>query len=315
MELINYQIGIKGLKVKDGTIPLSALKDISDIILNSSEKVLRLCIEGTSTKRGKIPEWLKNSLNFTITGIKKGSTILELEVPVLKETIPSYFQQKKIWEEKIHSDDTAISLFSKSINDISIGNIESDFYDLGVLNTFQRFGSILKDYAKELEIRSAEKTVDNFKISEHEISKIKSVKISIPESRIIVISGFFNMIEHSHRRFQLSISDDQNINGELDPNFIELENMRLLWGKKVTIKGEARFKPSGKMHFIKAHFVKDFEIGDEILERMPKVQRSFKFAEEYLKEKNTGSVLKRIWGKWPGDESIDDLLEALDNSI
>jgi hypothetical protein len=311
VKLVNYQIGISGLKVKEGTIPLTALKDISDVILNSSEKVLRLFFEGTSSKRGKYPEWLKKSLDFTITGIRKGSTILELEVPTLKETIPFYFQQKKLWKDKIQQDDTAISLCSKSFNDITLENFGSDLYDAGVLKSFQKFRNIVKNYAKELVIRSDTKTADNFKISKEVIEKIDKIKIQIPEPRITVISGFFNMIEHSHRQFQLNIIDDETINGELDPKYIELEDMRQLWGKRVTIKGEANFKPSGKIHFLNAHVVRAFEKGDEILEKVPVIQKSFKFAEDLMKKKNAGSVLKKIWGKWPGDESIDEILRQL----
>lgn len=33
--------------------------------------------------------------------------------------------------------------------------------------------------------------------------------------------------------------------------------------------------------------------------------------EKYFAEINSDAVLKKIWGSWPGDESIDELLAAL----
>jgi hypothetical protein len=37
-----------------------------------------------------------------------------------------------------------------------------------------------------------------------------------------------------------------------------------------------------------------------------------KFFEDFLAERNVSKSLKKIWGKWPGDESIDELLNALE---
>lgn len=312
MQSVEYTIDILGLKAREGSIPITAFKEIVDAILKGSDRVLRLFVEGRSVKRGKSPDWLKKSLDFTLTGIKTGSTILELEAPVLGEAIPEQFIQKKLWEDVIKPDDTAITLLSKSIIDATSEDVESDYFDVGVLDALLSFKSITKHYAKELRINSKIKAKDNFKISEEEIKKIKKIKIETPKSNTIVISGFFNLIEHSNCRFQLRLKDDKNIDGIMDPLFVDFENMRNLWGKKVTVKGKAHFKPSGKLRSIEAQIIKPFESGDEILQRIPTKQKFFKFTEEFLKEKNSNKVLKNIWGKWPGDEPIDELLNALE---
>ncbi|MCP5054284.1 MAG: hypothetical protein GY940_44360, partial [bacterium] len=119
------------------------------------------------------------------------------------------------------------------------------------------------------------------------------------------------LIEHNKRRFQLTMEDDRTVNGIMDPSLIDIENMRELWGKRVTIKGKANYKPSGSLRSIEARLVRPFAEGDEILQKIPSSQRRFQFAEEFLLEKNSTNALKKIWGKWPGDESIEDLLAAL----
>ena len=144
-----------------------------------------------------------------------------------------------------------------------------------------------------------------------EINKITETKIKMPESRVVAFFGFFNLIEHEHLRFQLKTNNEQNIEGFLDPKLINPEDMRLLWGKKVTIRGRANFKPSGKIHSLEAQYVRPFESGDEILGNAPKLQGLFKFSEEILKKQNAQAALKKVWGKWPGEESIDEILEAL----
>lgn len=67
-----------------------------------------------------------------------------------------------------------------------------------------------------------------------------------------------------------------------------------------------------KLIGIEAQLIKPFEKGEEILRRFPGNHRKIlHFGEEFFSEKNSNKALKKIWGKWPGDESINDLLSAL----
>lgn len=290
---------------------MSLLSSIADAILCSSERVLRLVVEGSSLKRGKSPKWLDNALNLEITGISKGSTVLNINAPTFQESMPDYFSQKKFWKPKLIPDDTAISLFSKSMSDIFSGNLESDLYDYNVLQSLNSFKNILKKHVRELNITSQSKRSDNCRIGGEEIKKIGEVKVKIPESRVVALSGFFNLIEHEHSRFQLKLNNEQSVEGYLDPKFVDIEDMRSLWGKKVTVRGKALFKPSGKIHSIDAQKVRPFETGDEILGKALQAQTQFKFSEEFTHKQNAQAALKKIWGKWPGEESIEEILEAL----
>ncbi len=128
----------------------------------------------------------------------------------------------------------------------------------------------------------------------------------------IVVSGFLNLIEHSNRGFQLKLEDGKSVDGIMDTSLVDFESMRELWGKKVTIKGKAQYKPSGKLSSVEAQLIRSFEPGDELLQKIPKIRKHIKLTEEFLiKKKSNGDALRKIWGKWPGDESIDDLLVAL----
>lgn len=294
---------------------MSLLSTIADAILCSSERVLRLVVEGSSLKRGKSPKWLENALNLEMTGISKGSTVLNINAPTFQESMPDYFSQKRLWKPKLIPDDTAISLFSKSMSDIFTGNLESDLYDYNVLQSLNSFKNILKKHVRELNITSRSKKSDNCRIGGEEIKKIGEVKVKIPESKIVALSGFFNLIEHEHSRFQLKLNNEQSVEGYLDPKFVAIEDMRSLWGKKVTVRGRALFKPSGKIHSIDAQKVRPFETGDEILGKALQSQTQFKFSEEFTRKQNAQAALIKIWGKWPGEESIDEILEALSPKI
>jgi hypothetical protein len=87
--------------------------------------------------------------------------------------------------------------------------------------------------------------------------------------------------------------------------------MRLFWGRKATIKGLVHYHPSGRIRFIEAQILKPFEEGEEIFGKQPCRQGVFEIVEEMSSRNRSSDTLKDIWGRWPGDETIEELLCAL----
>ena len=311
MKGISYTIRIRGLKTPDGTIPLTALREISDALLHGSERALRLSVEGASVRRGKIPGWLSKSLEFTIAGISKGSTVLEIQAPTLGESAPQQIRQQNLWYTLPNPGDTALSLLSRSVLDATSEKLESEYYDRGVLTALLAFEHPLKKYMSELEVNSEAKRGDNFKIGHLELGKISRMKAETPEPCAIVIAGSFNLIEHTQGRFQLDLGDNRNIQGRADLSLVTHEVMRDLWGKKVTIKGIAHYSPSGKTRFVEALMIKPFGAGDELFLSIPESRPPHRLVQELVRKYEAESPLKAIWGQWPGEESIDEILTVL----
>jgi hypothetical protein len=304
-------VKLLGLKTPEGTIPLMALKEISDALLHGSERALRLSVEGASVRKGKIPGWLSKSLEFTITGISKGSTVLEIEAPTLAQSALEQVQQQTLWYTLPNPEDTAISLLSRSVRDATSGQMESEHYDRGVLTALLSFETPLKKYISDIEVNSETKQRDNFKIGQKELDKVSWIKAETPEPHAVVIAGSFNLIEHTQGRFQLSLEDGRNIPGRADLSFVTHDLMRTLWGKKVTAKGVAHFNPSGKIRFIEAQIIKSFEPGEEVFENLLEIRSLHGVVEEQKRKQQLRSPLKEIWGQWPGEESIDEILSQL----
>lgn len=306
-----YSIRLLGIKSPDGTIPLVALKEISEIILNGSERALRLSVEGASTKRGRIPEWLKRSLEFTVTGIRKGSTILEIEAPKLLESAPTQVQQQDLWYTRPNPEDTAISIFSKSVIEATSGNMESKYYDQGVLDSLLASKPLFDAYVDEVEITSQEKPQVSFNLKRDDLINISKLQKSMREPQAVIISGIFNLIEHAERRFQLVQEDGHKIFGRAESRLISDDDMKEFWGKKVTIRGMAYYSPSGKIRLIDGQVIKSFEPGEQVFERISDLDIPMVITQRVEMVEASRRPLMDIWGKWPGEESIDDILSAL----
>lgn len=100
------------------------------------------------------------------------------------------------------------------------------------------------------------------------------------------------------------MKDGQVIPGRINEEFVSIEELRQLWGKKVSVKGTINFRPSGKIRLLEAHMIKLMEKGEEIFETIPVMQTEFEFVRAFTAEAERRDWLKDIWGKWPGDETI-----------
>jgi hypothetical protein len=109
------------------------------------------------------------------------------------------------------------------------------------------------------------------------------------------------------------MADGQVIQGQIDEEFVDVEDLRRFWGKKVTMKGTVSYKPSGKIRLFEAQMIKLIEEGEEVFETAPAVQTEFEFARQLTAESTRRNWLDDIRGKWPGDETIDDLVRELED--
>lgn len=314
MKTRKYQLRLKGLASPSGTIPITALKEVCDLLLGAAERGLRLAVEGTSVKRGRLPAWLTKSLDLKLTGMKKGSTVLAIEAPVLGETAKEQIRQQDFWYIVPKAEDTALTLLARSVHDTTKEVLESNAYDGGILDSLLQFRPFLKSSAEKVELHCVSRPKEHFKLDDQEIAKIQRLKAKTPEPRAFMISGLFDVIEHNRKRFHLVLSNGESLLGSLDTEHLDVEHMRQFWGKKVTVKGIVHFRPSRTPRLIEAQVIKHMEQGEEVFETLPQEPSQIEFVES-VRETAAAQKgwLKEVWGKWPGDEPIEDLLAALNN--
>ncbi|HVN79704.1 MAG TPA: hypothetical protein VMW38_11955, partial [Terriglobia bacterium] len=151
---MRYQLKIKGLPSREGTISVRSLMTVLSKLVDCAERGLRLAVEGESLKRGRLPEWLDRAVDFTVTGMATGSTVLNLEAPILGQTIPEQLIQPDLWFLTPSQEDTAVSLVTRSVRDTTNENLESEYYDTGVLSSLQSFRTFIKTEAEQIELCS-----------------------------------------------------------------------------------------------------------------------------------------------------------------
>ena len=313
MNTLKYKVKLEGLDSPSGTISARALFELLNQLTSAAERSLRLAIEGQSIKTGPSPKWLEKATDFTFTGIQTGSTVLEIEAPVLSDSIPELAMQQDIWGKAPGPQDTAISLISRSVLDMAEENLESDYYDYGVLASLLELKPFIIGHAPRISVYCDERKFENFKIDMPVIEKVEKIKKRIPEPRAFMLAGYLEQVAYSSKKFQIHLPDGQIIQGKVNDEFINMEDLRQLWGKKVTAKGIINFKPSGKIRILLAQMLKEMEAGEEIFETAPFIQTQFEFVKQSQSEATRRDWLKEIWGKWPDDESIEEIMKEIES--
>ena len=104
-----------------------------------------------------------------------------------------------------------------------------------------------------------------------------------------------------------------------------MELLRPLWGKLATVQGIVHFKSNGQARLIVARRISAHARGDAIFGTMREADTGIgTLGEEVMEPERFGPVasapgkaMRRVdpmilWGAWPGDEPIEELLAQLD---
>lgn len=314
MKFVTYKLSLKGLKVPPGAISFSALRRVLEALYEGSERALRLAIEGESVKAGRLPDWLEKSADFVLKGIKKGSTVLVFDAPTLGEVAPKQIQQQDLWYTVPEPDDTALTMLAKAVEDIKRENRESERYDPGVLESLLSLRELVKDDKVTVGLTCLPRRPEKFFLNKQSFEKIEVLKKATPLPQAVIVTGYLDAIRHSRQQFELKTERGEIVRGRIDAASISVEQMRELWGKKVTVKGVLHFMASGKPRFLEAQVINPRETGDEIFSTFSLPLSTHKVMEPLKEMSSREGLVSEIWGQWPGDERIEELLDDLEDS-
>ena len=292
--------------------------------MKTAESATRLAATGRSGVRGAKPRWLKAALDFTVTGLEPGSTALGIEAPRLGDVPDLDLAQQDLWLQQPSTEDTSLDLGARATAEVQSSAASGDYFDGNVLQAILGFGGAVKTPGVRYELIAENRSGTGFVLEASACPKIKERLHLIPAPRAFVVSGRLDKIGHGLGRFRLLMGGGA-LPGQLDRTHLDVELLRPLWGKLATVQGIVHFKSNGQPRLIEARRISERAEGDRIFETMPEAEmRGGELASVLAEPDRRGSVSKSsvramrrvdpmvLWGTWPGDEPIEELLAALD---
>lgn len=316
LEPVAYDIELHGLSGDPGTVDAVVLRDVLAAWIDAAGRSLRLAVEDQSTPRGKQPAWITDSVRFRVNAIRKGSTVLPVDVPRLGATAGEVLSQTDVRKDLPDPDTTVLTLLEKAISDIARGNRESRFYDSGVLKAVSSFGNVLQS-SESIYLRGVSEEAVSYDITPRHVAEAKKLRKETPASRAMVVTGEIRAIRSRPLSFELETDDGSVIRGDAEGITDEEERLRALRNQKATVEGMADCTPSRRVRFIDARVVRAFQPKDAIFDKMYERTKQQMVRESSdpvaeLRQYDAGESLERVRGCWPGDESIEEILDALD---
>ena len=159
---------------------------------------MQIRLTGTSFAKGRKVGYLNEALVILFSGIRKGSTIIELECnpfdKALQKVYPDFFNQN-IYEELLS--ETPISLVVKSFNDALNENSSKDYLDKSLLKELKNFSYTLKSPQEIISIVN-QGSINELSLNKKDFEKIEVWKNKHLNHKVFYLMGrlmFWNTAE------------------------------------------------------------------------------------------------------------------------
>lgn len=305
---MNYELKISDAVEENGKIDLVRLSSIAEGISKIAEGALQIRLKGISITKGRKKDSLKKSLKITLSGLKKGSTILCLESEKFKDTLDNV--QLDIFRTESQIDlpeQTPISLFVSSFGEISKNNGESELLDKSLLRELKSFKKSFFGENETFTI-SNEGSFEVLELRKSDFDKIQILEEETPESQPIILNGIVEELKYSKLKVKI-LTNEGVINGFLSDE-LSASDISPFWGKEITITGVNHFK-SNKTSIVEIKKVHQPNESDNYFSRKSKKSSSIEDQLKHQIDRKSGNKLSEIVGKWPDEDSFEDLIKML----
>ncbi|MDR9416565.1 MAG: hypothetical protein RI564_09785 [Gracilimonas sp.] len=247
-----HRIILKNFNLENGKISFSKLAELQDRLTALAEGAVLNLIEGRSKPgRGQKPKWLKEVIDFQITGLNPGSTILEIEAPEISQVYQG--KQFGIFDEADAEkllNESAFGL-SSYVYDKAIRQPESSgMLDKYLLQKVTAFNKILDNDNSEINLISNGKSkVKSVSIKKKTLEKVSITEQKTRESVKTPIIGTLDVMRHKKEQMEIVTTKDQRIRA-FPGNNLNIKNLKNFFGEKVKITGLAHFKTDGNLKYI-----------------------------------------------------------------
>ncbi len=304
--LTRHEIRLEGPRTRGTAISAELLRGVLDVVLEGSRRAVRMRTQGRSSAPGASPRWIDAAADYTVE-LRPGSTVLEFEIPSLLEAAPETFGQADFLSD-LDPHQSSFHYFAESLAAAVEGKRDSTLYDRGLLDVFRRLDDVLDQGATRITVEDDRRIV----ITKSDLQALANLEAEIPEPQYVKVTGRLDQIRASDRTFTLlSTSRNQTLKGIAEPR--HRQQLQALWGKTVMVGGMAHFTPAGGLLRLDADRLREASPREESLwDVAPRSLGTTIRSAQLRVPQGARSGLNAIFGKWPGAEPDEQILEALE---
>lgn len=311
MQTYTIRLSGPGVAADPQRLPGRLVSDLLEAVDRNAKGAVRLRLEGRSTAGGPVPGWVRRAARFDLVGLLTVGPGVVISAPVLREALAEKFTQETLFADP-DADRSAISLMTEGLDAALHGRTDTEAYDDSLLHSFANFSAVLQHDVETVEIRNGNPNSPCVTITPQGLQVVEQLHQATPQPRRVRIAGKLDAMRFSDRAFTLVLPTGKAIRGILADG--DAEALTPFFGRMTLVSGFAHFRPSGALSRIEAEHI---EVGSERdLKMWAAIPRPLEAALE-LNERSRGAAarsgLASIYGKWPGEETDEELLALLDD--
>ena len=312
--MIEHILSLRGPRVSGGRPTPEAIGRVLRLIGPVVRESVSMGFRNTSSLSGRRPEWFNRASDIRFVDMSRGpedATLLHFEAPRFGDAAEDLYRQGELFKVRPSKEDTGFDLLGDVLTDIRGSDEDSLNFDARLLKQLAGFRGL-----------SEKKGVDVVAISGHRwdssnpptldadlAATAESMCSRTPPARRARIAGKLDMIRDHDNVFEMILEGNVTVHGLWTSG--DMAALIGLFRQDVVVEGQAVFRVSGKLLRIEAEAVKAATEADDFFRRIPESagQRLEKRSFLRLQTKGTGASV--VHGRWPGDETEQEILAAL----
>jgi hypothetical protein len=286
-------------------------------LLRRMPDLVRQCIstafQRRSGPRGRPPEWLVAASDIRLIDIGGADrTVVRFDAPRLGDVASAVYQQGELFPSRPDPNDTGFDLLGDVLREVTARNEDSDRFDPHLLQNLKRFSHVINGHFQEMLVSGRRYSIRSPAVMDREtLSAAASLYLKTPPPRRARIVGKLDAVRISTQTFSLRLDDGHEVRGVLSDG--QLDPLLDLFAsqQRVTVRGDAVFRPSGQLLLIDAHDIGPAVGESAVWSRTPQPAAGRMDVQALRRRQGPRSGLAAIVGRWPGDETDEQVEAAL----
>ncbi|MDZ4782448.1 MAG: hypothetical protein SGJ19_19555 [Planctomycetia bacterium] len=276
------------------------------------QQSISMAFRNRSSTPGRHPQWLDRASDIRFVDHEgNGEVSLFFEAPTLGEAASEVYQQGELWPSRPDENDTGFDLLGDVLADMSADNADSDHFDATLLRRLLRFKRVFAGPYSEIDFTSRRfKQRHPARLSPLTLETAEGFLGRTPASSRVRLVGVLDMIRVSTQTFGIRLDSGEEVRGVLPEGSID--DVKQLLNRRVLLLGSAVYRASGRLLRVDAESVALGENEPALWSKMPQPGTSRLDLGKLRKLQGPRSGMAAIMGRWPGDESDDDIAVALE---
>ncbi|MDZ7758083.1 hypothetical protein [Rhodohalobacter sp.] len=254
--------------MEDGKISFSKLHKLQQKLTALAEGAVLNLVEGRSKPgSGQKPKWLRDVLNFQLSGLEKGSTVLKVEAPeighIYKDKQLGFFDDP---EAELLLKESAFGLAGYVINKAVYEPESTSFLDKYLLKQITEFYKILDNENSEINLISKGRIkMKSVSIKKETLDKVSITEEKTRESVKTAVSGTIDVLRNRKEQLEI-LTDEAKMYRAFPGSNLNIKNLKSFFGEKVKVTGMAHFKTDGNLKYIEILDIQSVGAEDRVAE-------------------------------------------------